>query len=101
MGVDLRCLCSQTLNVRITHIYIPRHCELLYTGIPRIRVIDGNYVEQNTTQIASLKKSESEYSMTFLIISCLAYAIIDCHSSVQLDTDKYQYLLVFVISLLP
>lgn len=34
----------------------------------------GNYTEANTTQIPGFKKSEEEFSMLFLVISCAAYA---------------------------
>lgn len=36
----------------------------------------GEYTNINTTQIEGFKKSEEEYSMLFLYISCLAYSIL-------------------------
>jgi hypothetical protein len=34
----------------------------------------GDYTNINTTQLIGFKKNETQYSLTFLVVSCLSYA---------------------------
>lgn len=36
----------------------------------------GDYTEKNTTQLTSFKKTGNEFSYAFLVISCIAYAVL-------------------------